>query len=188
MKEKLILIIDQYLSIFPKETKSLSKLLDFLSNASDDEIVDWNNIKGHLTAGAFIYCKTEDKFLILYHTDLKMYLYPGGHAIKEDESPLETAKRELEEETGLVNLELISICDSSVPIDIDIHMIPYNKKINIPDHYHFDFRYLFCIEKISNINFDQDEFKSYKWISSKELNKDKNYCNVINKVLKIYEK
>lgn len=187
MKEKLRLIIDKYLEKFPEERERLSRLLDYLSHSIDDDITDWNNTNGHLTAGAFVYCKSENQFLVLYHKDLKMYLYPGGHATKEDESLLKTAKRELKEETGLENLELVSIFDKLVPFDIDTHLIPDNKKINMPKHYHFDFRYLFCVDKISNINFDKDEFKDYKWISLQELSKDKNYGSVVNKLNKVLE-
>lgn len=101
VKEEVLLIVNEYLSLFPNEKKRLSLLLDYLSHSTSEEITDWNNKKGHLTAGAFLYCKTEDKFLVLYHKDLKMYLYPGGHIDGEDESLLEAAKRELKEETAL---------------------------------------------------------------------------------------
>ncbi len=53
-----------------------------MKNLPDYKIVDWNNTNRHLTAGAFIYCKTEDKFLVLFHKDLQMYLYPDGHIDK----------------------------------------------------------------------------------------------------------
>ena len=32
-----------------------------------------------------------------------------------------------------------------VPIDIDTHRIGYNERLNLPEHLHFDFRYLFVI-------------------------------------------
>lgn len=188
MKSKIQFMINEYLKLFPNEREKLSMLLNYLSQSTNEEIINWNNENGHFTAGAFVYCKKEDKFLVLYHKDLKMYLYPGGHVDKEDKSILETAKRELKEETGLENLELLSMCHRGVPFDIDIHLIPFNGNIKMPKHYHFDFRYLFFNENLSDITFDKEEFKNYKWISSKELSEDINYGNIISKLNKVLEK
>ncbi|MCI9434152.1 MAG: hypothetical protein HFI86_02590 [Bacilli bacterium] len=74
MKEKIQLIIDKYLTLFPNEQDRLKLLINYLNESTNNELVDWNNKNGHLTAGAFVYCKCEDKFLVLYHKDLKMYL------------------------------------------------------------------------------------------------------------------
>lgn len=79
-------------------------------------------------ASGFIYAKEENKFLVLYHKDLKMYLYPGGHINIKDKSILDAAKREVEEETGINNLEEYKICENElIPIDIDTHVIDYNE-------------------------------------------------------------
>lgn len=182
MKEKVQFIVNEYLKLFPNEKKRLSLLLDYLNHSTSEEIADWNNQKGHLTVGAFLYCKEKDKFLVLYHNDLKMYLYPGGHVDKEDKSLLEAAKRELKEETAIEQIKLFSMTYPEIPFDIDAHMIPFNDRISMPEHYHFDFRYLFCVQNTEKINFDKQEFQNYKWISLKELGKDKNYGDIINKI------
>lgn len=115
-----------------------------------------------------------------------MYLYPGGHADLNDINPFETSKREIEEETGLVDLEqLILNGNSLIPIDIDTHIVGDNERLNIPEHYHFDFRYLFMINKIVDINIDKEESENYKWISLDELNKNTNYCKIIKKIEKV---
>ena len=187
MKEKIELIINNYLEIFQNEKERLLLLKNYLKDSTNEELTDWNNVNGHLTAGAFVYCKREDKFLVLYHKDLKMYLYPGGHMDIQDENPLETAKRELKEETGFENLKLLSNGDYLVPFDIDTHLIPYNARVNMPEHYHFDFRYLFLVENTNAVTFDNEEFSDYKWISSIELSNDKNYGNIVNKLKKMLE-
>ena len=38
-----------------------------------------------------------------------MYLYPGGHTEKEDKTLLDSALRELKEETGLEKVKLLKI-------------------------------------------------------------------------------
>lgn len=185
MKEKVQLILDKYLEKFPNEAEKLSLLKKYINQSTDEQITDWNNQNGHLTASAFVYCQNEDKFLVLYHRDLKLYLCPGGHVEIKDKSPLETAKRELKEETGLANLEILKICRNGIPFDIDIHLVPTNERVNMPEHYHFDFRYLFFINELKNIVLDEEECKDYKWVSFDKLNEDKNYGKIINKLNEI---
>lgn len=185
-KNILINIVNQYLEIFPEESQRQTKLIEYLEHNNDNQIIDWNNFDGHIVAGGFIYAKEENKFLVLYHKDLKMYLYPGGHVDAKDINPLETSKREIEEETGLIDLEqLVLNCNNLIPIDIDTHTVGYNERLNLPEHYHFDFRYLFMVNKIVDIKLDTEESANYKWISIDELNNNTNYCLIIKKIEKL---
>ena len=185
MEKKIVFdIIDKYLKIFTKEQARLALLKDYLSKNDQKDICDWNNTNGHLTAGGFVYSKSTQKFLVMWHKDLGMYLYPGGHMESIDTSPLERAKIEAEEETGL-NLTVLKVFDNElIPIDIDTHKIPYNKRIDMPEHYHFDFRYLFVTKDEDGVNIDKEEMQSYKWIDKRELSKDKNYGNIVKKLNK----
>lgn len=183
MKKELLSIVNKYLEVFSDEQGRQARLISYLSSHNDGEITDWNNFDGHVTAGGFIYSKVQNKFLVLYHKDLKMYLYPGGHAESFDNNPLESARREVIEETGLTNLEQFVIEeDSMIPIDIDTHMIGYNERLNLPAHYHFDFRYLFIVDKLENVNIDTHELANYKWIDINELYDDPNYGSVAIKL------
>lgn len=183
MKKTLLSILQNYLQVFTKEEERQSIFKKYLDTHSDDECVDWNNFEGHIVAGGFIYAIKEKKFLALYHKDLHMYTYPGGHADKTDKNPLETSKREIEEETGLENLKQIKVTNKDlIPIDIDTHIISYNDRLNLPEHYHFDFRYLFVIDKIKDIKLDYSELSDYKWINIKELYSDPNLKKVANKI------
>ena len=183
MKNILLNILNKYLEIFPEEKDRQTALLNYLNSHEDNEITDWNNFDGHVVAGGFIYSKEDNKFLVLYHKDLKMYLYPGGHTDAKDKNPLEASKREIQEETGLSNLEqLIIENDEMLPIDIDTHIIGYNERLNLPQHYHFDFRYLFIIDRIENINIDVEELENYKWIDINDLYNDSNYGSVASKI------
>ena len=187
MKKSIIEILKNYLNIFPEEIKRQTMLLNFLKNHSDNELIDWNNFDGHLVAGGFIYAKKENKFLVLYHKELKMYLYPGGHIDETDKNTLEAAKREIKEETSLTNLNNLKLTNNElIPIDIDTHIIPYNEYHNLPQHYHFDFRYLF-IDKIENIKLDT-ESSEYKWLDLEELRKDINYGKIVTKLEKLLNK
>lgn len=186
MRQQLLNLLEKYLLLFPEEQQRQIDLINYLNSHTDDELTDWNNFDGHIVAGGFIYAKEENKFLVLYHNDLKMFLYPGGHVDSSDVNTLEASKREILEETGLCNLEQLKLTeDALIPIDIDTHKIGYNERLNLPEHYHFDFRYLFMVDKISDIKTDAEELSSYKWISVEELSNDQNYGMVANKIKKV---
>ena len=182
-------IIDMYLKIFPEEKERQEKILEFLDDEKIEDKIDWNNFDGHLVVGAFIYSKKSQKFLCLYHKDLNMYLYPGGHIDKEDNNILDAVFREIKEETGISDLNQITIAENKfIPIDIDTHMIDENKRLNLPSHYHFEFRYLFSVdEEFEKITIDEKEIRDFKWISIEELSLDNNYGKIIEKIKKIFE-
>lgn len=186
MKEKLINSLNKYLEIYPDEYERQTRLINYLNTHDDNQIVDWNNFDGHVVAGGFVFAKEEKKFLVLYHNDLKMYLYPGGHVDCNDTDPLSASIREVKEETGLTNLNQLQLVDDiMVPIDIDTHMIGYNTRLNLPEHYHFDFRYLFMIDKIEDIKLDNEELSNFQWIDLNELRNDINYGKIASKIEKL---
>lgn len=169
MKEQVKSILLKYLELYPKEIERQSNFLDYLMRNKDNEIVNYKNYNGHITAGGFIYAKKEKKFLTVYHRHLNMFLSPGGHVEKSDVSPLEGAKREIKEETGLDNLEqLVTSKGELVPIDIDTHDVLFSSNFNIPEHYHFDFRYLFVVDEIRDVSISHQELKGYQWSDSIE--------------------
>ncbi len=58
----------------------------------------------------------KDKWLIVRHRDRTTWEIPGGH-IKDDESPFDTAGRELREETGAEEFKLHCVATYSVEKD-----------------------------------------------------------------------
>ena len=187
MKNDILNVIDKYLTIYPDEKDKQQQLLDFVKTHTSEEIRDWNNFDGHIVVSGFVYAKNDQKFLVLYHNDFKLYVYPGGHIDATDNTILDTAKREIKEETGLENLELFKLTDDEmVPLDIDKHRIRYNERLNLPEHYHFDFRFLFFVDKISDIVLDKEESSDYKWIDIDELSHN-NYGSVAAKILKLID-
>ena len=63
MKMQLLNIIEEYLNIFPNEKERQQKLIEYLNTHEDDEITNWNNFDGHITAGGLIYALKEKKHL-----------------------------------------------------------------------------------------------------------------------------
>lgn len=186
MKNTILNILSNYLELFPEEKTRQSMLKRYIEVHNDIEIIDWNNFNGHIVTGGFIYASKENKFLVLHHKDLDIDIYPGGHIDNTDKNPLEASIREVHEETGIYDLTQLTISNNTlVPIDIDTHKVPYNKRLNLPEHYHFDFRYLFVIDKIEDVKIDAEEASDYKWVDIIEFKNDNNYRNVVGKIEQI---
>lgn len=186
MKDIIIEILNKYLILFPEEKERQLKLEKYLKKFNDEQITDWNNFKGHIVASGLVYSKSEKKFLLLYHNDMKIYIYPGGHIDANDVNPFEAAIREVKEETGLEEFKEINLAqDKLIPIDIDTHIISYNERLNLPEHYHFDFRYLFVVDKISDLKIDESESSDFKWIDINELSNNSNFGKIVDKIKRL---
>lgn len=72
-----------------------------------------DNIADDLLTFAVIIAKTEGKWVFCRHRERDTYEVPGGHR-EPGETILETAKRELMEETGAVDFTIQPICVYSV--------------------------------------------------------------------------
>ena len=185
MKETVVKIFNDYLSLYPLEKDKLELFSSFLVNHQDEELTDWNNFDGHIVASGFIYSKQDKKFLLLFHKDFNMFVYPGGHVDSDDESILEAAKREIKEESGLDELTYLPVSDNLlVPFDIAIHKVGYNERLNLPEHYHFDFRYIFSLDNLSDVHVDGDEMSDYKWVDLDYFRTNHHYGNVADKLAK----
>ena len=77
------------------------------------EVRFYDNIEDSLLKFAVIIAKTDNKWVFCKHRDRDTYEVPGGHR-EDDEEILETAKRELKEETGAVVFDIKPICVYSV--------------------------------------------------------------------------
>lgn len=189
MKEEINNILKEYLKIFPNEKTRQEQFMNFLKDNDNLAIVDWNNFEGHIVTGCFIYAQKEKEFLMLYHKDLHKYLYPGGHVDKKDSSVFSAALREVTEETGLKDLQVLSLSSNPlIPIDIDTQFIAYNYRLSLPSHYHYDFRYVLMIKEKQDIIIDKNEHRDYKWVPFNKIINLKRYHNIKDKLLKALKK
>ena len=119
----------------PKEFDDLQACLDLLKG-SEDPFSGAHFDPGHFTASAFVITESGEETLLIFHGKLSRWLQPGGHFEATDDDLVAAARREVVEETGAQNLQLVS------PLfDVDIHVIPERK--GKPAHRHFDLRVLF---------------------------------------------
>ena len=77
------------------------------------EVSFYEDIDDTLLEFAVIIAKTNGRWVLCKHKERNTYEVPGGHREK-NETILETARRELNEETGAVDFSLIPICVYSV--------------------------------------------------------------------------
>lgn len=180
--------VEAYLNYYPQERERLGLLMEQIGNGLN--LSDRTLLPGHITGSAivieeasstkFITSNSESsaRILMIWHPFLKKWLQPGGH-VEQGETPLDAAKRELTEETGLTSHIHPWHEKHIMPFDIDIHSIPANEKRGELTHFHYDFRYLLCADKAR----DQQEHQS-NWIEFKNV-EEPSLIAVINKIEKM---
>lgn len=77
------------------------------------EVKFYEQVEDRLLKFAVILSKSEGKWVFCKHKERDTYEVPGGHR-EPEETIEETAKRELQEETGAIDFELQPVCVYSV--------------------------------------------------------------------------
>ncbi|ATU05548.1 hypothetical protein BKN14_03820 [Candidatus Gracilibacteria bacterium HOT-871] len=162
-KKYILETLEKYKKYFKSEEKRFELLEKQLEN--NENLWTRKNFNGHLTASAYIFDKSMQNFVVIHNINLDKWLVPGGHWEEGDGEMQNTAKREAMEETGLSQLKLCSWHNQNemIPIDIDTHYIPENKKKDERQHFHHDFRYIFIYDgDFSEINIETQEIKGFQ--------------------------
>ena len=146
-------IID-YLSL--NKTENSEVLVEYLKSRTD--IFSRKDDVGHVTCSAFIMSDDLSNVLLIHHAKYDMRLSPGGHG-DDGETILQAASREVDEETGVKGMSLLT----PKIFDIDIHRIPYSAKKDEAEHWHFDVRYAFRAPANISIVLNEVECKGYQW-------------------------
>jgi 8-oxo-dGTP pyrophosphatase MutT (NUDIX family) len=128
--------LSAYQPVGPRDERFVERMLALLDVGAPAFRQD-SYLPGHFTASAFILAPVEPSLLLILHAKLGLWLQPGGHVEPTDADLVAAARREAEEEAGLVGLELVH----PGILDVDIHSIP--ARAPAPAHQHFDVRFLF---------------------------------------------
>lgn len=142
-RQPLLEMLADYRSRRPEEAGVVDRISDLVTAHAD--CFDRACRPGHLTGSAWVVSADGERHLLMLHRKLGKWLQPGGHA--DGQTDLETvARREAEEETGLIGLETIADATGLAPLDVDVHDIPARYAASgepIDDaHEHHDVRFL----------------------------------------------
>lgn len=105
---------------------------------------------------------TKDKKILLLKKNNKKEMWQSiTGSLLEGENPLEAAKRELYEETGLISNNLID-CNKSYVFEIyDFWKYKYNEGVI----YNTEYLFMLKLDDIIDITLDKSEHISYEWFS-----------------------
>lgn len=108
--------------------------------------------------GFILILRAENKFLILEREGAKGdWTFPKGH-IEKGETPKETALRELEEETGIKEIEITDFPLIHEEYEI---IVEGEKRIKMNDYF------IGFVDK-DEITIEKSEIQSYKWVTYEE--------------------
>lgn len=111
----------------------------------------------HLTASAVVLSPDLTSMAMIHHRKLGRWLQPGGH-IEHEIHPLDSARREAQEEAGLGELLLLS----EQIFDVDGHDVGIKTCLR-----HLDIRFLFLAESDA-MTANTQETLGARWISFEE--------------------
>ncbi len=154
-RQKLINLLNTYYPTDSDEQKYKTQMLAFINEHPD--CFERTLAIGHITASAWLLNKSGTHALLMHHMKLDQWFQLGGHC-DGDSDVLTVAIKEAQEESGIMSIAPLS--DSI--FDIDIHLIPENKREAA--HYHYDVRFLLAVTSDENV-IQNSESKELRWIS-----------------------
>ena len=96
--------IENFVPLCPQEQRDKTGILRFLAGHPD--AFDRENLTAHMTASAWVLSPDRRQVVMVYHNLYHSWSWTGGHA-DGDRDLLAVAMREVTEETGLRQLELL---------------------------------------------------------------------------------
>ncbi len=151
---ELIQLLENYNPVFLEEVAFRKKMLAFIREYPN--CFERSLLIGHITASAWLLNRDRTKALLMHHAKLGKWFQVGGHC---DGNPnvIAVAIKEAQEESGIMNIAPVN----QEIFDIDIHLIPENKKEKA--HFHYDVRFLLHVTSDEKIQ-QNKESKELRWI------------------------
>jgi len=162
-------MLQRYLARYPEEAAVVTRICLLVDGAPD--CFDRTCRPGHVTGSAWVLSLNRTQCLLVHHRKLDRWLQPGGHA--DGACQIEqVALRELREESGLTQIELLGSPEGVVPLDIDVHRIPdrFDASGDVVEeaHEHHDIRFLVLASADQDLVLS-DESHALRWFTHSEL-------------------
>lgn len=154
-RTKLLILLQNYFPEYPEEIAFKPQIIEFIKQ--NPQCFERSLEIGHITASAWLLNKDQSQALLMHHTKLNKWFQLGGHC-DGDCDVLRVAVKEAQEESGIN--QIFPLIEQI--FDIDIHLIPENKKEKA--HFHYDIRFLLYITNDEQI-IQNNESKELRWIN-----------------------
>ncbi len=126
---------------------------------ADPQILVRSARPGHLTGSGLVVDAAGERFVLLHHRKLQIWVQPGGHA--DGEANLaRVALDECTEETGIDGL-----CVAAPAIDVDIHRVAPPSE---DPHVHYDLRFLVVAPAAASLQ-PNHESTDGRWVGWDEV-------------------
>lgn len=155
-----------YLHVNKLLPSKFSLLINQLSAGQD--LQSRKNMEGHVTSSVMLLDPMMENVLMVHHRLFDRWIAPGGH-YEGEVSPLRSALRELQEESGFPADQVDLTLFPTIPFDIDTHPIPERPKKGEGPHFHHDFLYLGVAKELIPLSPQVEEVSGAEWISLKCL-------------------
>ena len=120
----------------------------------------------HFSASAWVLNQNHTKILMIYHNIYHSWSWTGGHADGEA-NLLQVAVREVQEETGVQNIKVLSEDIFSLEIlTVDGHE---KRGKYVPSHLHLNVTYLLEADPSAQVHVKPDENSGVRWFPVEEV-------------------
>lgn len=168
-RNSLLSLLDAYKTEDTEEAKMQAEMKTFV--AEHEDCFERTLKIGHVTASGWVLSEDRQSVLLMHHRKLDRWFQPGGHC-DGDPDVLSVARKEIEEETGLLNFR--SAGDGI--FDVDIHLIPANPKDDA--HYHYDVRFLFIADAGEPLIINS-ESRDLQWVPLDQIEQYNNSESIV---------
>ena len=183
LKEK----IEKYIPYNEQEKNDKKIILQYLEQF--DNILTRENEFAHFTASSWVLNKEKTKVLMIYHNIYQSWAWTGGHTDGESDL-LQTAIRELREETGVQNVKILD--DNIFSLEVICVNGHVKKGKYVSSHVHLNLTYLLEVDENEKLQIKEDENSNVRWIPIEEIPKkvnekwiEENIYHKLNEKLKI---
>ncbi len=156
--------IQNYKPYNEQEEKDKQTILKYMDSFED--VLTRNNEFAHFTASSWAVNPERTKVLMIYHNIYNSWAWTGGHADGES-NLLQTAIREIKEETGVKNVKVLN------PDIFSLEIVCVNGHVKngkyVSSHVHLNLTYLLEVEEKEILQIKEDENSGVKWFPIEEV-------------------
>lgn len=160
-REFILNLLEEYSAFDDTEHQMHQNLISFVRK--HENCFDRSLSTGHITGSAWLVDKNFGHVFFTHHKKLNRWFQPGGHS-DGDSNTLAVALREASEESGIEDVFIQPV--SNEIFDIDVHLIPANKKE--AEHFHYDIRFLLETDMNHPLRISEESNK-IAWIAMNDV-------------------